>query len=200
MVAILGTAELILNVVVRGSVYEDVIERTSGRLGDSGEQLREQLRKTLIKVYQKSLELLAVSAKYLNSGFWKNFVRAIGLPRQAIRYANSLESAEKALSLQAQACQFPYVHNEHMQFIAELAKIRNDLPGSIMVNILINQERKDFLTFLSNVQVSDDHKRRSRLRMEKTCVWLPKEQKFRDWDSTQKSSALWLKGKGSWIK
>ncbi|KZZ89183.1 Ankyrin repeat-containing domain protein [Moelleriella libera RCEF 2490] len=193
MVAILGTAELILNIVVRGSVYEDVIAQTSGRLGDSGEQLRE----TLIKVYQKSLELLAVSAKYLNSGSLKNFVRTIGLPKQAIRYANSLESAEKALSLQAQACQFPYVHNEHMQFIAKLDRLRDDLLRSMlqMVNVLENQELEGHLEFLSKVRVSEHHEKRSQLRMEKTCVWLPKEKKFRDWDSTQKSSTLWLKGK-----
>ncbi|KAL6806209.1 hypothetical protein J3E68DRAFT_433930 [Trichoderma sp. SZMC 28012] len=195
LAAILGCSEKVLSIVRRGKVYEAIYLNTST---STFAPLREDLERSLVDVYTKSLELLAHVGQRLAKGY-RHILVAIVNPGAAEGPMDSLIKCENDLITAAQACEVVRSADadEHLNIMLNslsepLTRI-NDRVCDLLEEVK-ETEIMEALEYFSRIDFGDQHRVRAELRTPGTGEWLLQHKKFQEWEQVPASTILWLQG------
>ncbi|KAJ8108358.1 hypothetical protein OPT61_g8230 [Boeremia exigua] len=190
LVAIMGCTEIVLQLVKRSMIYEEVyVTKQQGSI------TQELLKQQLIIVYTKCLELLAFVDKEVQSGYADRFLDALLKLGYGEERLSELKNLGRALDEAAHTCEAKAgdKHRELLQSL-EFPVRRVDNNVTKMLRELGEWERTDAMNCISEIPVDEDHIGKCEKRTKGTCEWLPKHSRFRDWEDSECSSLLWLQG------
>ncbi|KAF3808479.1 hypothetical protein GCG54_00006341 [Colletotrichum gloeosporioides] len=115
LVAIMGCTDMVLCLVRRGMVYEEVYLRELPRL-----PAQEDLKQELVEVYANCLEFLAFVGGELQHGNMRRFLEAFLDPGHGDKRVSALKALEQKLQFAAQACEAE-ASSEHRNLVQSLA-------------------------------------------------------------------------------
>uniref|UniRef100_L2FZ75 Ankyrin repeat protein n=1 Tax=Colletotrichum fructicola (strain Nara gc5) TaxID=1213859 RepID=L2FZ75_COLFN len=190
LVAVMGCADIVLCLVRRGIVYEEVYIRGLPRL-----PAQEDLKQELVKVYSNCLEFLAFVDGELQHGNMRRFLEALLDPGHGDKRVSAIKALEQRLQFAAQACEAK-ASSEHRGLIQSLAwpLKRVDDNVAAVLERLADKEKEKAMTYISTVPVGVHHNEKRENRTRDTCEWLIHHTQFLKWEESACSSVLWLQG------
>ncbi|KAF4934459.1 Ankyrin repeat and KH domain-containing protein 1 [Colletotrichum fructicola] len=153
LVAVMGCADIVLCLVRRGIVYEEVYIRGLPRL-----PAQEDLKQELVKVYSNCLEFLAFVDGELQHGNMRRFLEALLDPGHGDKRVSAIKALEQRLQFAAQACEAK-ASSEHRGLIQSLAwpLKRVDDNVAAVLERLADKEKEKAMTYISTVPVGVHH-------------------------------------------
>ncbi|PTB47989.1 hypothetical protein M431DRAFT_488090 [Trichoderma harzianum CBS 226.95] len=192
--AIPGCSEKVLSIVRRGKVYETIYLDSANTFVP----VQEDLERSLVDVYAKSLDLLAHVGQRLAKGY-RHILLAIVNPGAAEGPMDSLIKCENLLITAAQACEVVRRADadEHLDIMLNslnepLTRI-NDRVCDLLEEAK-ETEIMEALEYFSRINFGDQHRIRAELRTPGTGEWLLQHRKFQEWEQVPASTILWLQG------
>lgn len=196
--AILGCSEKILSIVRRGKVYE-VIYLNNAR-ASTFVALREDLERSLVDAYTRSLDLLAHVGQRLTKGY-KHILLAIVNPGAAKDLMAGLIKSETDLITAAQACEGERSADADKHLSTMLNSLNEPMmqTNDRVCDLLEEAEEHELLNALesfSGINFGEQHLERAEFRTPGTGEWLLQHKKFQEWEHVPASAILWLQGTG----
>ncbi|KAJ4165745.1 hypothetical protein LMH87_007365 [Akanthomyces muscarius] len=190
LVAIMGCTDMVLCIVRRGRVYEEVYFSGASQSAD-----QEGLQQTLIKAYKSCLEFLALVDESLRKGHLGRFFVALVKPGQGEGRVAEVRSLEEYIWLAAQTCDAK-AGFEHQKLLRSLERPLKRVDDGVLavLTTLEKNERKRAMKYISEVPVGAHHNDKMEKRTEGTCEWLVSHDDFHQWEESACSSVLWLQG------
>lgn len=194
--AILGCSEKVLSIVRRGKVYEVIYLNSANTFVP----VQEDLERSLVDAYTKSLDLLAHVGQRLAEGY-RHILLAIVNPGEAEGLMASIIQCENDLIKAAQTCEairrvnvderLNTILNSLSEPLAQINDRVYDLLEVTRGNELLNA-----LEYFSHIDFGDQHRIKAELRTPGTGEWLLQHKKFQEWEHIPASTILWLQGTG----
>lgn len=182
----------------RGAIYEKVyLECVPDEFPESARLLREALCIT----YKETLQLMARTKCALDESAGRRFLQALLYPGEGAQLLQGLNDAEARMGREVQACEAEQRKVENKLFRELLQSLEDPLRHNrvrldAMLKTFDADERSRMLDLFSQIQVGDQHYRRTKMRTEGSGKWLLKHPKFQSWENSSSSSILWLTGQG----
>ncbi|KAK5998063.1 hypothetical protein PT974_00434 [Cladobotryum mycophilum] len=191
LVAIFGCADKVLDVIRRGKVYEIVYLCQA-----PSNTVMEGLEKALVALYKTSLELLAQAFIRLNEGQGKQFLRALIHAGEGAELLSTLSECERKLAMTVQACGAVELQ-EHKRLLQNLDEPLRRIDNRVekLLEKIKQRDLQKALNYISSIPVGDHHIEKREARTPETCEWLLKHKEFHKWETSSRSSTLWLQGK-----
>ncbi|KAL6830394.1 hypothetical protein J3E69DRAFT_353691 [Trichoderma sp. SZMC 28015] len=192
--AILGCSEKVLSIVRRGKVYEAIYLSSV----NTPVPVHKDLKRSLVDVYTKSLDLLAHVGLRPAEGY-KHILRAIVNPGEAQGLMASLIKSETDLITAAQACEVVRsadVENHLSTMLDSLSESLMQINDGVC-DLLEEAEGREIIEALesfSRIDFGDQHRIRAESRTSGTGEWLLRHRKFQEWEHIPASTILWLQG------
>ncbi|CAG8119441.1 unnamed protein product [Penicillium salamii] len=185
MLALLGTAERVLQVMHYSKVYESVFS-----VGND-----DVLRQKLVNVYQAVFELLAHSVDLLSKP--KLLLILASISNKPSGLFSDLTEKEDQLKTTIHACEIQYNAVNDEKMLVHLEIIQGHLPRiesqvKSCLEALEKTKAAKILTWISPVRYGTHH--RAIKRTDRTCEWLIKHSTFQDWEQSSPKAILWLQG------
>jgi hypothetical protein len=179
----MGNTEMVLRLVRRGQVYEEVY------LTDlSMSTAQEDLRQKLVDVYKSCLEFLCFVDVEVERGYGHRFLEALVNPGRGEQKVSEMKELEKDLESAAHPCEAKSSEKHR--------KMLEGLDG-IVAEVLQKLEKKDreaAMNYISTIPVGAHHVEKREKRTGDTCEWLTNHREFHAWEDSACSSVLWLQG------
>ncbi|KAH8722233.1 hypothetical protein BGZ61DRAFT_416922 [Ilyonectria robusta] len=190
LVAIFGCAERVLRLVRRGKVYVSVYI-----VGAGANIATEDLRKAIVDLYRKALELLANAGKLFEEGWGKKFLRALVDPVQGEQLVSDLSRLEQDLTAASQACG-AVLAAENKALLQSLDTPLRHVDDGIreLLENIDEAQLREALEYISPIRFGNHHQSKHDARTLGTCEWLLKHPIFLEWEESSSSSILWLRG------
>ncbi|KAF4784224.1 ankyrin repeat protein [Colletotrichum scovillei] len=190
LVAIMGCTDMILCLLRRGRVYEEIY---IGELPRPATQ--QDLKEKLVEVYTTCLEFLSFVNEELKNKNLSRFLDALLDPGQGEQRVSAIKALEKDLELAAHVCeaQVSEKHRKLLQSLEGPLKRVDDNVAAVLEK-LKKRDREEAMGRISTVPVGVHHLEKREKRTEGTCEWLISNAKFRDWENLACSSVFWLQG------
>ncbi|KKP07062.1 hypothetical protein THAR02_00821 [Trichoderma harzianum] len=194
LAAILGCSEKVLSIVRRGKVYETIYLNSANTIVP----VQEDLERSLVDVYTKSLDLLAHVGQRLAKEY-RHVLVAIVNPGAAEGPMDRLIKSETDLIIAAQACEVV----RSVDAERHLSTMLDTLSESLMqindgvCDLLEEAEEREIIEALesfSHIDYGDQHRIRAESRTPGTGDWLLHHSKFQAWEQVLVSTILWLQG------
>ncbi|GLA91874.1 hypothetical protein AtubIFM57143_006527 [Aspergillus tubingensis] len=186
MTALLGAVERILQATYRGRLYESAYATENGDFPDP-------LRRDLVNVYRAVLELFSNSINMLSGSNWAMILDAV-FDKGSDAFSD-LIAKEKELADTAQACSAAQGRKaiQHLQDIqGHLPRIEAQVVECLKE--LKDREAREILEWVSTVKYRAHHNNVRNNRTLGTGEWLLQKDAFRDWEESNSSAVLWLRG------
>ncbi len=195
LVAIMGCTDMVLCIVRRGRVYEEVYISDTSQSAD-----QDGLRQTLIKAYKSCLEFLTFVDESLRKGHLGRFFVALVKTGKGEERVAEIKSLEKDMWLAAQTCdaQVDFEHQKLLRSLEGPLK-RVDNGVTAVLTKLGENDRERAMDYISQVPVGAHHNEKTERRTEGTCEWLVGHEKFQQWEESACSSVLWLQGNSEYF-
>lgn len=192
LVAIMGCTDIVLCLVRRGRVYEEVY------IGDSMPPrplYEENLATKLVEVYTKCLEFLAFVHEEIKHGVSRRFFSTLVDPG----YGRNRLSTVKALEQELELATSPFKINaddKHRRLLESLEEPikRTDKNVMDILKVLDEQERDKAMEYVSDILVGSHHNEKVEKRTKGTCEWLVSHSEFLKWEASDCTPVFWLQG------
>ncbi|KAK2756875.1 ankyrin repeat protein, partial [Colletotrichum kahawae] len=190
LVAIMGCTDIVLCLVRRGIVYEEVYIRELPWL-----PAQEHLKEELVEVYSNCVEFLAFLDGELQRGNMRRFLEALLDPGRGEKRVSAVKALEQKLQSAAQACEAKasYEHRKLVQSLEWPIKRVDDNVAAVLEK-LGDEDKRNAMTYISTVPVGVHHNEKREKRAKDTCEWLILHSQFLKWEESACSSVLWLQG------
>ncbi|KAL7914469.1 hypothetical protein GGI35DRAFT_488641 [Trichoderma velutinum] len=192
--AILGCSEKVLSILRRGKVYEVIYLNSANTFVP----VQENLERSLVDVYTKSLDLLAHVGQRLAEGY-RHILLAIVNPGEAKGLMASLIKSENDMITAGQACEVVRSADADENLTTMLNSLNEPLAqmNDRVRGLLEEAEENELLDALesfSRIDLGDQHRVRTESRTPGTGEWLLQHKKFQEWEHVPASTILWLQG------
>ncbi|OHE99342.1 hypothetical protein CORC01_05383 [Colletotrichum orchidophilum] len=190
LVAIMGCTDIVLCLVRRGKVYEEVYIGNSPR-----PPYEEDLKKKLVEVYVACLEFLAFVDQEMQHGNLGRFLDALLDPGHGEKRVSAVKALEQELEFAARACEVK-AGDEHRKLLESLEVPLKNVDKNVtdVLRKLEKHEREIAMEYVSTIPVGIHHNEKHEKRTEGTCEWLVSHSKFLEWEDSDCNSVLWLQG------
>lgn len=190
LVAIMGCTEMVLRLVRRGAVYEEVYFTDSPRPA-----IQEDLRRKLVDVYRSCLEFLAFVDSELQRRNLSRFLDALLDPGCGEQRVSAIKAFEKELDGTARTCEAK-AGDENRKLLQSLERPLKRIDDNVVevLEKLQTREKEEAMEYISTTPVGAYHNEKREQRTEGTCEWLTEHPKFLEWEDLPCSSVLWLQG------
>jgi hypothetical protein len=204
MGALLLGLDRALYIIDRCKVYEMLYPRdpSVGKAGDNFESALTELYVLILQFLSKAIHLYdkTTAARALNA-FWD--------PNDIVDFEKRCQDLEARVDIEAENCERSYnkieraASSQHAKALTGLLEELKDLKHPIGhidtgVAALWNRsnafERSEILKWTSELPYEDHHKTASKGRTKDTGGWLFEHDRYRAWESSDKSMILWLHG------
>ncbi|KAK4062672.1 uncharacterized protein Triagg1_9790 [Trichoderma aggressivum f. europaeum] len=195
LAAVLGCSEKVLSIVRRGKVYEALYLNGANTFVP----VQDDLERSLVDVYTKSLDLLAHVGQRLAGGH-RHLLLAIVNPGEAEGLMASLIKCENDVITAAQACEVVRSADADERLSTMLNSLSEPLrQTNDRIRDFLEEEVKEndiikALKSLSPINFGDQHRIRAEPRTPGTGEWLLQHKKFQEWEHIPASTILWLQG------
>ncbi|PNP56920.1 hypothetical protein THARTR1_03067 [Trichoderma harzianum] len=194
LATILGCSEKVLSIVRRGKVYEALYLNSANTFVP----VQEDLERSLVDVYTKSLDLLAHVGQRL-AGEYRHILVAIVNRGEAEGLMASLIKCENDLITAAQACEVLRSADADERLSAMLNSLSEPLRqiNDRMCDFLEEAKENEIIDALesfSGIDFGNQHHIRAESRTPGTGEWLLQHKKFQEWEHVPASTILWLQG------
>ncbi|KAF4962946.1 hypothetical protein FSARC_9002 [Fusarium sarcochroum] len=194
LVAVMGCTDMVLCLVRRGKVYEEVYLNKP-----SDPPVYEDLKQKLVSVYKACLEFLAFVDEELRHGNLRHFFDALLNPGHGGQHFLEMKDLEKELELAAHACEVQSNQarsEEHQKLLQSLQAPLMRIDGRVTAVLakLEEYEKEKIMEHISTIPVGIHHNEKHESRTKGTCEWLIRHPNFREWEDSSCSSVLWLQG------
>ncbi|KAH0427787.1 hypothetical protein CcaCcLH18_09493 [Colletotrichum camelliae] len=186
LVAIMGCTNMILCLVRRGRVYEEVYLNEPPMPTE-----QEDLRRHLVKVYTTCLDFLAFVNEEMQQGNLGRFLDALLDPGHGEQRLSEVKALEQQLDFAARACEAK-AGSEHRKLLQSLEgplkRVDNNVTA--VLKKLQSDERRRVMEYISIVPVGSYHNEKRESRTKDTCEWLVAHPKFLEWEDFACSSVF----------
>ncbi|KAK1466032.1 hypothetical protein CMEL01_12024 [Colletotrichum melonis] len=192
LVAIMGCTDIVLCLVRRGRVYEEVY---IGYSMSPRPLYQEDLMTKLVEVYTKCLEFLAFVHEEIKHGVSRRFFNTLVDPG----YGNNRLSTVKALERELEFATLPCKAKADdkcrrlLESLEEPIK-RTDKNVRYILEALNKQEIDKAMEYASDIPVGSHHNEKAENRTEGTCEWLVSHPEFLKWEDSDSTPVFWLQG------
>ncbi|KXH39537.1 hypothetical protein CSAL01_09704 [Colletotrichum salicis] len=175
LVAIMGCTDIVLCLVRRGRVYEEVY------IGNSMSPR---------PPYQEDL-----ITKLVEHGNLRRFFDALVDPGYGENRLSAVKALEQELELATRPCKAK-ADNKHRRLLESLTGPikRTDKNVIDILKVLDKQERDKATEYVSDIPVGSHHNEKVEKRAKGTCEWLVSHSEFLKWEASDYNSVLWLQG------
>jgi hypothetical protein len=192
--ALLSVVDKVAGAIFSGQVYYEIYnpERTGRK------DVVDRLYNAIVMLYGCVLQLLVTSSD-LSSNTAVQFCQAVFDTAKPSGMLLELERLEQELATAAGKCEeTAHAHQEVIfkDYLQEAEKSLKRITRH-MEHVFLwvdNQERRDLLEWISDVQYGRHHDEIEERREPGTGDWLVQDERFRDWMDSSLSSTLWLQG------
>lgn len=186
----MGCTDIVLCLVRRGRVYEEVYIGNSPR-----PPYQQDLEKKLVEVYATCLEFLAFVYKEMQRGNLGRFFDELLNPGHGEKRVSEVKALEQELEFAARPCEAK-AGEEHRKLLGSLEGPlkRVDKNVTDVLKLLDKQEREKTMEYVSTIPVGVHHTEKHETRTEGTCEWLVSHSAFLEWEDSDCTSVLWLRG------
>ncbi|CAI0654474.1 unnamed protein product [Colletotrichum noveboracense] len=191
LVAIMGCTDVVLCLVRRGSVYEEVyINKPTTATA------QKDLQQKLIKVNVSCLEFLAFVNEKMQQGNLGRFLDALLDPGHGEQRLSEIKALELELDFAARFCEAKE-SDEHRKLLRSLEGPLKRVDSNVtkVLEELQSDERRKAMEYISVVPVGSYHNEKRESRTRDTCEWLVAHPKFLEWEGLPYSSVFWLQGR-----
>lgn len=188
--AIMGNTEMVLRLVRRGQVYQEVY------LTDlSMSTAQEDLRQKLVDVYKSCLEFLCFVHGEVENGYGRRFLEALVDPGHGEQKVSAMKELEKELESAAHPCEAKSSekHRKMLQGLEAPLKRVDDNVLKVLQE-LQQKDREAAMKYISTIPVGAHHIEKHEKRTGGTCEWLTNHREFHEWEDSAYSSVFWLQG------
>jgi ankyrin repeat domain-containing protein 50 len=194
MGAMLASSERILRIVSRTQIYEELYT-----IKNTPQAIFDNFQSALLDLYETCLELLANSSHLFSKNFAAQTLNTILHPGETKDLFDKLETLEKRLNSEIQACE-AYQSNASNTYLVDLLKsldaplsrIEKELLESL--DLIEGTKRIEILEWISPIAYGKHHVTVKEARTPGTCQWLLKREDFCEWEESNNSCILWLRG------
>ncbi|KAL7946381.1 hypothetical protein V8C42DRAFT_352616 [Trichoderma barbatum] len=193
-IAILATAERVLNIIRREKIYEVVFTADDS----IASELWQNLTTALVVLYDKSLDLLAYAARYLKNKY-RQILEWITNPGHAKSLMAELIQCETDVARAAECCELARsadADQRHTELLSSVHCLVDRIDDEIrrLFDEMESQKMLEALDYFSNVKFGEQHQKKAEMRTPGTGTWLLAHSKFKEWEHVDRSSILWLQG------
>ncbi|KAJ6179439.1 hypothetical protein N7519_009900 [Penicillium mononematosum] len=192
--ALLSVVDKVAGAIFCGQVYYEIYnpERTGRK------DVVDKLHDAIVALYGCVLELLVTSSD-LSSNTAVQFCQAIFDTTRSCDMLLELEKLEQELATAAGKCEdTARAHQEVIfkDYLQEAQKSLNRITRHMehVFQWVNDQERRDLLEWVSDIQYGRHHDEIEERREPGTGDWLVQDGRFREWMDSPLSSTLWLQG------
>ncbi|KAK2013437.1 hypothetical protein LZ32DRAFT_676202 [Colletotrichum eremochloae] len=190
LVAIMGCTDIVLCLVRRGRVYEEVY------IGEPPRPThQEDLKNKLVEVYATCLDFLAFVNEEMQRQNLGRFLDALLDPKSGETRVSEVKALEQGLQSAALPCEAkPGEQHRRLLQSLEMPLKRVDANVTAVLQKLEEKDKKEAMEYISAIPVGKHHNEKREKRTKGTCEWLVKHPRFLEWENSPCSSVFWLQG------
>ncbi|KDN68427.1 putative conserved hypothetical protein [Colletotrichum sublineola] len=190
LVAIMGCTDIVLCLVRRGRVYEEVY------IGEPPRPThQEDLKNKLVEVYATCLDFLAFVNEEMQRKNLGRFLDALLDPKSGETQVSAVKALEQELQSAALPCEAK-LGEKYRRLLQSLEGPlrRVDKNITTVLERLKEREKSKAMKYISAIPVGKHHNEKREKRTKGTCEWLVKHSRFLEWENSPCSSLFWLQG------
>ncbi|KAH6962195.1 hypothetical protein BKA56DRAFT_598467 [Ilyonectria sp. MPI-CAGE-AT-0026] len=204
---ILEILETTSRLVYHGRVLEVIYSPATVDVQDPlAQQSLDLLNKHLVALYTLILRNLEYCYSKPKQHTIRRGITGIFKPTETQDLLDELEKQERLMLLQAEACRGLLSHQASAQLLShldDLFSFYQDLDRKVVAaaaethRVLVSvgeREKRETLEYISDIRYQSHHSNVSNQRTKKTCEWILRKKRFKEWCDGPSSSVILLNG------